>query len=324
MSGGHVLALCGGVGGAKLAYGLTRVLPVDRLTIAVNTGDDFEHLGLSISPDLDTVVYTLADLADRERGWGLAGETWNFMAALRRLGGEDWFNLGDHDLAIHVERTRRLASGESLSTVTDALARRLGLAHAIVPMSDEPVRTIVETDAGPLAFQHYFVREQCRPAVKAVRYDGADRARPSAAFAAALNRPDLAAIVICPSNPYLSIGPILAVPGVREALIARTAPCVAVSPIIGGEAVKGPSAKMMRELGVEPSPVSVAGTYGGLIDGLLLDLVDADRAAEVEAVSLAARVTQTLMRCDEDRIVLARESLDLAAALAGRRAAPAA
>jgi len=323
VSGGHILALCGGVGGAKLAFGLTKILPPDRLTIAVNTGDDFEHLGFSISPDLDTVAYTLADLSDRVRGWGLAGETWQFMDALRRLGGEDWFLLGDKDLAIHVERTRRRFAGETLSEVTTALARRLGLAHAIVPMSDQPVRTVVDTDEGPLAFQHYFVREQCRPVVRAVRYEGAGQARPSAAFAAALARSDLAAIVICPSNPYLSIAPILAVPGVREALAARGAPCVAVSPIIGGEAVKGPSAKMMRELGVEASPVTVARYYAGLIDGLVLDTLDAEHAATIEALGVATSVTQTLMRGDDDRIALAQDSLALAEALAGRRLAKA-
>ena len=318
MSAGHVLALCGGVGGAKLAFGLTKVLPADQLTIAVNTGDDFEHLGLSISPDLDTVAYTLADLSDRVRGWGLAGETWQFMSALRRLGGEDWFNLGDLDLATHVERTRRLAAGETLSQATTALARGLDLSHAIVPMSDDPVRTLVDTEVGPLAFQHYFVREQCRPVVTGVRYAGAEHARLSPGFAAALARPDLAAILICPSNPYLSIAPILAVPGVREALAARRAPCVAVSPIIGGEAVKGPSAKMMRELGVEPSPVTVARCYAGLIDGLVLDDVDAGHASDIEALGVATLLTQTLMRSDDDRIALARDTLELGAALAAR------
>jgi len=323
VSGGHVLALCGGVGGAKLAFGLTKVLPPDRLTIAVNTGDDFEHLGLAISPDLDTVAYTLANLSDRERGWGLAGETWQFMSALRRLGGEGWFNLGDLDLATHVERTRRLAAAESLSDVTAALALALGLEHAIAPMSDDPVRTIVDTDDGPLAFQHYFVREQCRPVVIGVRYEGAEGARPSPAFAEALARPDLAAIVICPSNPYLSIAPILAVSGVRAALAARAAPCVAVSPIIAGEAVKGPSAKMMRELGVAPSPVTVARYYAGLIDGMVLDTLDADHVAAIEALGVTALATQTLMRGDEDRIALARAALDLAATLPPRRLAKA-
>jgi LPPG:FO 2-phospho-L-lactate transferase len=318
MSGGHVLALCGGVGGAKLAFGLTRVLAPEDLTIVVNTGDDFEHLGLSVSPDLDTVTYTLADLSDRQRGWGLAGETWNFMAGLKRLGGEDWFLLGDQDLATHIERTRLLASGQSLSAVTAALNARLGLACAIAPMSDDPVRTIVDTDEGALAFQHYFVREQCRPQVKGVRYEGAAEARVSPAFAAALARPDLTAIVICPSNPYLSIGPILAVPGVREALRVRAVPCVAVSPIVGGEAIKGPSAKMMRELGVIPSQTAVANDYASLIDGLVIDTVDAAQAAAVEALGVTTLVAPSVMRTDEDRVALASATLDLAATLAAR------
>ncbi|HYE00920.1 MAG TPA: 2-phospho-L-lactate transferase CofD family protein, partial [Alphaproteobacteria bacterium] len=235
----HVLALCGGVGGAKLAFGLAAELSAEDLTVAVNTGDDFEHLGLTVCPDIDTVLYTLSGLSDRERGWGLAGETWNFMAATRRLGGEDWFQLGDQDLATHVERSHRLAAGESLSAVTARLARALGLTAAIAPMSDQPVRTVVETDQGELAFQHYFVRERCAPAARGVRFEGADRARPSPALEAALARPDLAAMVVCPSNPYLSVDPILAVPGVREALKRRSAPVVAVSPIIAGQALKG-------------------------------------------------------------------------------------
>jgi LPPG:FO 2-phospho-L-lactate transferase len=315
---GHVVALCGGVGGAKMAFGLSRLLAPDDLTIVVNTGDDFEHLGLSVSPDIDTVAYTLANLSDRERGWGLAGETWNFMAGLRRLGGEDWFQLGDHDLAMHVERTRRLAAGETLSAVTQALTRQLGLTHTIVPMADHPVRTFVDTIDGPLAFQHYFVREQCRPAVRAVRYVGAEEASLSPGAGAALARPDLAAILICPSNPYLSIGPILATPGVREAIMSAGAPCVAVSPIVGGEALKGPSAKMMREMGVTPTPLSVAAYYGALIDGLVLDTIDSDQTEAIEALGMAALVTQTVMRGDEDRIALARDALIFAGSLAPR------
>lgn len=314
---GHVVALCGGVGGAKMAFGLARILPPEALTIVVNTGDDFEHLGLSISPDIDTVTYTLADLSDRERGWGLAGESWAFMAALRRIGGEDWFWLGDQDLATHIERTRRRAAGETLSEVTVGLARRLGVGHPIAPMSDQPVRTIVETDEGPLAFQHYFVREQCRPRVRAIRFDGADAARPAPAAAAALARPDLAAILICPSNPYLSIDPILAVPGLREAIRAARAPCVAVSPIVGGKAIKGPSAKMMGEMGLTPSVRAVAAHYAGLIDALVIDQVDAGEAPAVEALGLACAVAQTVMRRDEDRIDLARAALGFAERLAG-------
>ena len=311
----HVLALCGGVGGAKLAFGLAAELAPADLTLAVNTGDDFEHLGLTVCPDIDTVLYTLSGLADRERGWGLAGETWNFMAATRRLGGEDWFQLGDQDLATHVERSRRLAAGESLSAVTAHLARALGLNTTIAPMSDQPVRTFVRTDEGELAFQHYFVRERCAPVVRGIRFEGAAQARPSAALAQALARPDLAAIVICPSNPYLSVDPILAVPGVYEALEHRTAPVVAVSPIIAGQALKGPAAKLMTELDVEPGAPAVARHYAGLIDGLVIDTADAERAPAVEALGVRALVTPSVMRDDDDRRRLARETLAFAAGL---------
>ena len=312
---GHVLALCGGVGGAKLAFGLLQVLAADDLTIAVNTGDDFEHLGLSISPDLDTVTYTLSGLADAERGWGLAGETWSFMEGLRRLGAEDWFWLGDHDLATHVERTRQLAAGRSLSEVTQALTTRLGLPDVIVPMSDQPVRTVIDTPGGPLAFQHYFVREQCRPTVTGVRYPGSESARPSPRLATALARTDLRAILICPSNPFLSIGPILAIPGVRQAIARNPAPCIAVSPIVGGRALKGPAAKLMLELGVEPSATAVASYYRGLARGLVLDRVDAGEQASVEAAGLAAIAVPSIMRTDADRVALAKATLAFADSL---------
>ena len=309
---GHVIALCGGVGGAKLAFGLARVLDPADLTVVVNTGDDFEHLGLAISPDIDTVVYTLAGLADRSRGWGLEGETWSFLAALGRLGGEEWFQLGDQDLATHIDRTRRLAAGETLSSVTAQQAARLGVSHRIAPMSDQPLRTWVDTEAGALPFQHYFVRERSQPVASAVRFEGAASARPSPAFAAALVRPDLEAIVICPSNPYLSIDPILAIPGVREAIAALAAPTVAVSPIIGGRALKGPAAKLMGELGHTPGVVAVARHYQGLIDGLVLDDTDAADADRVRALGLAACVTATVMRSDGDRVALAAATLDFA------------
>jgi LPPG:FO 2-phospho-L-lactate transferase len=310
-----ILALAGGVGGAKLANGLTGCLAPDELVIAVNTGDDFEHLGLHVSPDLDSVMYRLAGLNDTERGWGLAGESWRFMEALRRLGGETWFNLGDQDLATHVERTRRLRRGETLSAITADFCRRLGVSHRVAPMSDEPVRTMVRTDGGAIPFQDYFVRLRCAPAVRGFVFDGADGARPSAALAAALNDDELAAIVLCPSNPYVSIAPILALPGVAAAIASRRAPAVAVSPIIGGDAVKGPAAKMMRELGAEPSSRAVADHYGPLLDGLVLDTADASLAPAIEAAGTATLVTGTLMRTDEDERRLAAETLAFAGAL---------
>jgi LPPG:FO 2-phospho-L-lactate transferase len=311
----HVIALCGGVGGAKLAFGLARALAPQDLTIVVNTGDDFEHLGLSVSPDIDTVLYTLSGLADRERGWGRTGETWGFMSALRGLGGEDWFNLGDHDLAMHVDRSWRLRSGETLSQITARTAATLGIAPAIIPMTDAPVRTIVETAEGPLSFQRYFVQARAQPQARAIRFEGAEAARPSPAFAAALDRHDVAAVVVCPSNPYLSVDPILAVPGVRDRLAALGSPIVAVSPIIAGQALKGPAAKLMAELGAEPGVLAVARHYQGLAAGLVIDHADAGDAAALRAMSVTPLVTGTIMGSDEDRTRLAQETLQFAANL---------
>lgn len=301
-----IVALAGGVGGAKLAHGLAAVLAPEELTIVVNTGDDFEHLGLHISPDVDTVMYTLSGLADPVRGWGQADETWAFMSALEKLGGETWFSLGDKDLATHVERTRRLRGGESLSAVTLDLVQRLGVRHPIVPMSDDRVATIVETDAGVLAFQDYFVRRRCEPVVRGIQYDGAEHAQPSAQFAALMRSTDVRGVVICPSNPLLSVAPILAVPGVRGWLERRAFPVVAVSPIIGGKAVKGPAAKILNELGMGASVESVAAYYTGLIDGLVIDAADAQARF---AGGLAVHATDALMRDEADRARLARESV---------------
>ena len=249
LRGRPVVALCGGVGGAKLALGLERLIGAD-LTVVVNTGDDFEHLGLHVSPDIDTVLYTLSGLSDFERGWGRADESWNFMEALGGLGGETWFRLGDRDLAMHVERTRALRGGISLTDFTAATARRLGIAAKILPMSDDSVETVVITADGALPFQRYFVGLQCAPVVKRLEFKNAERAAATSQVLAALRNPDLAAIIVCPSNPYLSVDPILAVSGIRRALDEVTAPIIAVSPLIGGQAVKGPTAKIMAELGV--------------------------------------------------------------------------
>ena len=303
MKDGLVVALLGGVGGAKLALGLARVLPPGQLMVVANTGDDFEHLGLAVSPDLDTSLYTLAGLDNPETGWGRRGETWSFMAALEALGGERWFRLGDGDLATHVERTRRLKAGETLSAIAADFARRLGIAARIVPMSDDPVRTRLDTSEGWLELQHYFVRRRCEPAVRAVEYAGAAAARPQRDMLAALGDPDLRAVVICPSNPLISIGPILALPGLRQALLACAAPVIAVTPIIAGRAVKGPAAKMMRELGLEPSAASVARLYGDVLDAYVID-----RGDRAEAASLAVKTVpaDTLMATLEDREAFAR------------------
>jgi LPPG:FO 2-phospho-L-lactate transferase len=310
-SGVRVVALSGGVGGAKLALGLYRTLPPDALMVVCNTGDDFEHLGLAISPDLDTVLYTLAGIANPATGWGRADETWTFMEALRQLGGETWFQLGDADLATHVERSRRLGAGERPSAISEDFCRRLDVHARLVPMCDQPVRTMVHTEDGVLPFQRYFVERRCEPKVTGFRFQGAEEGRPTPALGEALRSGPLEAVVICPSNPFISIDPILAVPGLRDAIRACRAPMVAVSPIIGGRAVKGPTAKMMAELGVPTTARAVAAHYGNLLDGLVLDHAD---AADADAMDLPCLVTRTLMVSDDDKRALATEVL----AFAGR------
>lgn len=308
---GHVLALSGGVGGAKLAAGLAAVLAPGDLTIAVNTGDDFEHLGLTICPDIDSVTYALAGLNDTVRGWGVADESWQAMAMLRALGEEDWFNLGDRDLGTHLARSWRLRGGESLSAVTARLAGALGIASAIVPMCDAPVRTQVETAEGWLDFQHWFVGEQCRPAVSAVRFAGLP-AEPSDGFRGALFREDLASVVICPSNPFVSVDPLLALTGVRARLLEKRVPVVAVSPLVGGQAIKGPLAKMLADAGQPCDNLSIARHYAGLVDHWLIDQADAGGAHDLRALGVDVTVTATVMCSAEDRIRLAREALSAA------------
>jgi LPPG:FO 2-phospho-L-lactate transferase len=311
----RVIALCGGIGGAKLARGFYQVLGPD-LTVIVNTGDDFEHLGLAISPDVDTVLYTLADRNDQERGWGRADETWSFMSAMQEVGGETWFQLGDRDLALHLERTRRLKEGQSLTRIVMDVARCFGIKAEILPMSNDPVRTIVVTDDGPLPFQKYFVGLRCAPLVRTITFEGADMAGVSTEVAAAFERPDLAAIVICPSNPYLSVDPILAVPGMRELLLRAQVPIIAVSPIIGGAAIKGPTTKIMGELQIDATNRSIAAHYDKLIDGLIIDDADARDANSLPPATLA---TATLMKTLDDRVRLARHVLAFARKLASSR-----
>ncbi len=316
----RVVAISGGVGGAKLALGLQLVLPPGELTVIVNTGDDFEHLGLKISPDLDTALYTLADIANTELGWGRRGETWNFMQAMESLGGETWFRLGDGDLATHIERTRRLGNNETLTAITRDFARRLGIQTTLLPMTDAPVRTRVTTDIGELDFQDYFVRRQCQPRVAALRFAGAEAAAPTAQVCAALTDPAVEAIFLCPSNPYLSIDPILALPGLRELLKRAAAPVIAISPLVGGAAVKGPTAKIMDELGIDVSALTVARHYGELLDGFILDERDATLAPELQALNLPVCLADTLMKTLEDRQRLARVSLEYAQKLNPRSA----
>lgn len=306
-----ILTLAGGVGGAKLALGLDRVLPAGGQAVVVNTGDDFEHLGLHIAPDIDTVVYTLAGLANREQGWGRQGESWAFMAALGQLGGETWFNLGDGDLAMHVTRTGRLARGEGLGAITADIAARLGIASRILPMSDDAVPTVIETPEGDLTFQHWFVRDRCGPVVSAVRFAGIDAAVPLPAFMAALRDPALKALVIAPSNPFVSIAPILGLAGIDTAVRSLRCPRIAVSPIVGGAAIKGPAAKMLAELGHDVSALGVARCYAGLVDLFVLDRVDAALKGPIEALGMRCAVLDTVMRNDGDKEALARAILAL-------------
>ena len=319
MSGG-VVALCGGIGGAKLALGLSLALPDSALSVVVNTGDDFEHLGLKICPDLDTVLYTLAGLSNPDTGWGRRDETWTFMAALKSLGGETWFQLGDGDLALHIERTRRLSMGEPLDSIMAEIAARLGVTARILPMSNDPVQTVVETDQGTLTFQDYFVARKCAPKISAIRFQGAATATAQAVTLKALISPETEAIVICPSNPYLSVDPLLALPELRTALAAAPAPVIAVTPIIGGAAVKGPAAKIMTELGLEVSPVTIAQHYHGLIDGFILDAKDQSLTHQIKLPTLAV---DTFMSTQAEKKALAETILSFARSLrsdAGRAA----
>ncbi len=297
-----IAALAGGVGGAKLAHGLAQLLPPEDLTVIVNTGDDFEHYGLYICPDLDTVCYTLAGLANPETGWGRMNETWNVISNASRLGGPDWFRLGDQDLGTHLERTRRMKEGQPLSAITKDFCHAWGIQHTVLPMSDQPVRTIVETDEGELAFQEYFVRRRCEPRVKGFRFEGANSAEAATGALEAIQSADV--VVICPSNPWVSVDPIL------KLIPIKNKPVYAVSPIIGGEAVKGPAAKMYRELGIEPSALAVANHYRDLATGFVLDTVDAQLIESVRGLNMRVLVTYTLMKSHENRRRLAVEILD--------------
>ena len=298
-----IIALSGGIGGAKLALGLSRVLPPEELLIIANTGDDFEHYGLTICPDTDTLLYTLAGLDNPQLGWGRADESWAFMETLAALGGQDWFRLGDRDLALHVLRSHRLDAGDSLSAITDDFRQRFGIGPRILPMSDDPVRTKIGTDQGWLDFQDWFVRLRAEPLARAVKFAGVEQARPQPVLLEAL-RAQPRGIVICPSNPFISIEPILAVPGLRDAIAASGAPVVAVSPIIAGQAVKGPTARMFEALGVTPSAAAVAARYGDLLDGYVMEHGD-----DGEGITPRVFHAATLMRNLADKTALARQVL---------------
>lgn len=313
-----LLALSGGVGGAKLALGFARTMAPGTLAICANTADDFEHLGLSISPDIDTLMYTLAGLNNQQLGWGLAGDSWQFMERLEALGGEHWFRLGDKDLATHVVRTKLLAQGLSLTEVTRQLCASLGIAHLVYPMSNEPVRTRVVTDEGELSFQRYFVGRQCQPRVSSCHFDGVEDARLVPELLVLLADPALDTVVICPSNPFLSVAPMLNLPGFRDSLTKSSAVKVAVSPIVGGKAIKGPTAKMMAELDMPVSALEVARFYQGLVDGFVIDPCDVAQASSIQDLGMQCLVTNTVMKTLQDKTRLADEVREFAGQLRGQ------
>lgn len=315
MTTNRYLAITGGIGGAKLALGLSKLLAEDELAFIVNTSDDFEHLGLHISPDIDTLVYTLADQNNLETGWGRRDDSWQFMSALAELGGETWFKLGDKDLAMNIERSRMLRAGASLSRVTASLAESLGVRYPILPMSDDPVRTLVHTENGQMEFQHYYVRERCEPVVTGFDYRGAGSARPNPAINKWLVSAQLAGVILCPSNPFISIDPILSLPGLREHLQGCDVPVIAVSPIVGGHAIKGPLAKMMREMSIPTKASWIAEHYCDFLDGLVMDLADEALIPDVQALDVATASTSTVMVTLEDRMQLAKTSLEFITAL---------
>jgi LPPG:FO 2-phospho-L-lactate transferase len=304
----NVVALAGGVGGSKLVNGLAQVLPPENLFIIANTADDFEHLGLSISPDLDTIMYTLAGVNNPQTGWGRTGETWQVMDALRHLDGPAWFKLGDKDLATSLLRTHWRREGHPLSWVTAQLCHRYGVDQTLMPMTNHAVRTIVQTDEGRLSFQDYFVRRRCQPKVLDLFYEGADTAKPHLDTIDAIHAADL--IVLAPSNPLLSLDPILAVSEISQAITSTAVPRIAVSPIIGERAVKGPAAKIMQELGLEVSPAGVAAHLKHVLTGFVFDTVDQAHQARIEALELTARCTKTLMRSGPDQAQLAQAVIE--------------
>jgi LPPG:FO 2-phospho-L-lactate transferase len=311
-----VCALAGGVGGAKLASGLRDVLPPGDLSVVVNTADDFDLWGLHICPDLDTVMYTLAGISNPATGWGIADETFETLDMLEHYGEETWFKLGDRDLATHILRTSRMRSGETLTEVTAGISVALGVKSAVLPMSDDPVSTVLETPEGRLEFQEYFVRRGQRDEVSGIELRGIEEARPTERVLAAISGADV--VVLCPSNPVVSVGPILALPGMTGALASSPAPKVAVSPIVGGRALKGPADRMLASLGHEVSATGVARIYAGLVDGMVVDRIDEGERAGIEALGMRLLVTESVMRGAEDRARLASEALEFGAGLVAR------
>ncbi len=306
---GTYLALSGGVGGAKLVLGLGHVLDKEQLLVVANTGDDFQHLGVSISPDIDTLIYTLSGLNNKELGWGRQDESWNFMQACEKLGMDTWFRLGDKDLALHIYRTQALSKGLTLSEVTRGLCERFDIKIQIVPMSDDSVKTFVTTTTGRLPFQEYFVKHRCMPKVTGLEFEGIENAEMSPSFEQHLNDPALQAVIICPSNPFLSIQPILSLSMVRKKLEEVNQPVIVVSPIVEGQALKGPTAKMMKELNIDCNVGGIVELYAGLVDGIIIDNKDAAYAEEIKSRGIKVHTSNIVMQSLQDRVNLASEVL---------------
>ena len=309
MKDGQILAFAGGVGGAKLALGLSLIIPPERLVICVNTGDDDSFHGLNVSPDLDTMMYTLAGLSDPQFGWGIRGDTFTALSMLKRYGADAWFNLGDRDFATHIRRTQLLGQGATLSQVTRELCESLGVNHPVIPMSDDPVRTVLGTPGGDLSMQEYFVRQRAEPVIQSITYVGAEAAKPSPALVSALN--DAKIIVFCPSNPALSMGPILALPGVVNSLKSSSATKIAVSPIVGGDAVNGPAGKIMAELGLEVSCVGVASQYKDFCDILVIANQDSHLRPKIDDLGVRPVVDSIIMQSESDKVALAQSIIAL-------------
>mgnify|MGYP001312462370 FL=1 len=305
----RVLAICGGIGGAKLAFGLSKILPPEELMFLVNTGDDFTYLNLKVSPDLDTVMYTLAEVNDPKRGWGIKNETWENLKVLKKYGVDTWFQLGDKDLATHIRRTQLLGEGKKLSEVTKLLCTSLSVKHLIIPMSESPVSTVVTTDKGKLAFQEYFVKFQCKPKVKKISYIGSNKAEIPKVLKKLINENRFSGVIICPSNPYLSIDPILSVPYLKLFLSERNVPVLTVSPIINNTSIKGPTSKIMKEMNIEPSVKSIADHYSGLTDILVVDNKDKENIPRLDSVSFV--FDSIYMETSNQKINLATKCLDV-------------
>lgn len=312
ISRSRYIAISGGIGGAKLALGLDKLLEQGQLDIIANTGDDFEHFGLSISPDVDTLLYTLAGLNNTELGWGRRDESWNFLEACKAMEMDTWFQLGDRDLAIHLYRTSKLAEGRTLSEITRSLCEKLNIQSNIIPMSNDPVRTMLRNDDGQMSFQEYFVKNKCEPQVKEIFYEGVECAEMSPAFSTALTDPNLKAIIICPSNPFLSIGPVLALRGLKHALVSTGKPVMLVSPVIEGQSVKGPTSKLMKELGLESSVEAIAGIHRDIITHIVIDTKDSSAKASIEKMGMEVVCMNILMNTADDKTGLAGSLLELA------------